>query len=160
MRLIDADELIKDIKKQCEEVCNEKKGSSWCEHVCAINDMIDWIEEAPTIEWKDIELMGYVNGEQITKIKPSKIEGHWITRDGYPHRIYCSICKVTFADEKWEVWKDGSLPRNYCPNCGSKMINQNTLIDKVGPVLEQIAETATNFFEDETISGLLEEGEE
>lgn len=148
MRLIDADELRKAFKKSLffTDV-----------HLHYAREIID---KAPTIEWKDIELMGYVNGEPITKIKPSKIEGRWIIRDGYPHKIYCSICKVTFADEKWDVWKEGSLPRNYCPNCGAKMINPITLIDKLGPVFEQIAETATNFFEDETISGLLEEGEE
>jgi hypothetical protein len=160
MRLIDADKLItaleititkSDTDFESEYLNGIKQG---------IETALEIVKIAPTIEWTDIELMGYVNGEQITKIRPSKIDGHWITRYGYPHKIYCSICKVTFADEKWEVWKDGSLPRNYCPNCGAKMINQDTLIDKVGPVFEQIAEMATNFFEDETISGLLEEGEE
>ena len=27
----------------------------------------------------------------------------------------------TFAQQHWEVWKDGTLPRNFCPNCGAKM---------------------------------------
>ena len=46
----------------------------------------------------------------------------WFVRDGYPHRVYCSLCNITFCDTRWEVWKDGSLPRAYCPNCGAKML--------------------------------------
>lgn len=133
MRLIDADEL-----KKCKVYSEERH-----EYVVAVFN----IDNAPTIEWKDIELMGYVNGEQITKIKPSKIEGEWLEDSGV---VACSLCHVIWLYRK----------TNYCPNCGARMINPKTLIDKVGPVFEQIAETATNFFEDETISGLLEEGEE
>ena len=48
-------------------------------------------------------------------------QAHWLVRDGYPHKVYCSLCHVTFCDTRWEVWKDGSLPRAYCPNCGAKM---------------------------------------
>lgn len=112
MRLIDADKLIITLNERQIEGTEEYKGLGEAKLIT---------DNAPTVEWNDIELMGYVNGKQITIIKPSKIEGHWITMDSYPHRIYCSICKVTFADEKWEVWKDGSLPRNYCPNCGARM---------------------------------------
>lgn len=133
MRLIDADEL-----KKCKVYSEERH-----EYVVAVFN----IDNAPTVEWKDIELMGYVNGEQITKIKQSKIEGEWLEDSGV---IACSICHTIWLYRR----------TNYCPNCGAKMINPKTLIDKVGPVVEQIAETATNFFEDETISGLLEEGEE
>lgn len=53
--------------------------------------------------------------------KMSERQAHWFVRDGYPHKVYCSLCHVTFCDTKWEVWKDGSLPRAYCPNCGAKM---------------------------------------
>lgn len=138
MRLIDADKLKKAFSKRLWFVSRLK---------CDETALINIIDNAPTVEWKDIELMGYVNGEQITKIKQSKIEGEWLEDSGV---IACSICHTIWLYRR----------TNYCPNCGAKMINPKTLIDKVGPVVEQIAETATNFFEDETISGLLEEGEE
>ena len=41
--------------------------------------------------------------------------------DAYPHNVYCSECYVTFAQTHWEVWEDGTLPRNFCPNCGADM---------------------------------------
>lgn len=47
--------------------------------------------------------------------------GHWCITDAWPHKVYCSVCYKTFAQENWEVWKDGSLPRNFCPNCGALM---------------------------------------
>ena len=47
--------------------------------------------------------------------------GKWEITDAYPHNVYCSECHKRFAQTHWEVWEDGSLPRNYCPNCGAKM---------------------------------------
>ena len=47
--------------------------------------------------------------------------GKWQITDAYPHNVYCSECHKRFAQTQWEVWEDGSLPRNYCPNCGAKM---------------------------------------
>lgn len=108
MRLIDADEL--------KELFPDNGEGSWTYNITAKM----YIDNAPTIEWKDIELMGYVNGEQITKIKPSKIEGHWekITyKDGtyYSHHE-CSICSFEVkAGHSYEPWF------NYCPNCGARM---------------------------------------
>lgn len=46
---------------------------------------------------------------------------HWCVTDAYPHNVYCSDCFKNFAQEHWEIWKDGSLPRDYCPNCGAVM---------------------------------------
>ena len=46
---------------------------------------------------------------------------HWCVTDAYPHNVYCSACFKTFAQGHWEIWKDGSLPRDYCPSCGAKM---------------------------------------
>ena len=48
-------------------------------------------------------------------------EGVWQITDAWPHNVYCSVCHAKFAQTHWEVWKDGSLPRNYCPNCGADM---------------------------------------
>lgn len=47
--------------------------------------------------------------------------GSWLLTDAYPHRVYCSNCYKTFAESSWEIWKDGSLPRDFCPSCGAKM---------------------------------------
>ena len=51
------------------------------------------------------------------KINKSK----WKITEAYPHKVYCAKCFKTYAQENWEVWKDGSLPRKYCPNCGAIM---------------------------------------
>ena len=47
--------------------------------------------------------------------------GHWQITDAYPHNVYCSECHMKCAQTHWAVWEDGSLPRNYCPNCGARM---------------------------------------
>lgn len=57
--------------------------------------------------------------EDSTERKPK--EGEWQITDAYPHNVYCSECHKRFAQTHWAVWEDGSLPRNYCPNCGAKM---------------------------------------
>ena len=47
--------------------------------------------------------------------------GEWQITDAYPHNVYCSECHERFAQTHWTVWEDGSLPRNFCPNCGADM---------------------------------------
>ena len=47
--------------------------------------------------------------------------GWWQITDAYPHNVYCSECHTKYAQTHWGVWEDGSLPRRYCPCCGSKM---------------------------------------
>lgn len=49
------------------------------------------------------------------------VHAEWKVTDAYPHRVYCGHCFLTYAQEQWTVWKDGTLPRKYCPNCGAKM---------------------------------------
>lgn len=48
--------------------------------------------------------------------------GKWQITECYPHNVYCSVCHTKFAQTHWTVWKEGSLPRNYCPNCGARMM--------------------------------------
>ena len=48
-------------------------------------------------------------------------KGEWQITDAYPHNVYCSECHKKFAQTHWAVWEDGSLPRNFCPNCGADM---------------------------------------
>ena len=57
----------------------------------------------------------------IACLKKVKAKGEWQITDSYPHNVYCSICHKKFAQTRWAVWEDGSLPRKYCPNCGAEM---------------------------------------
>lgn len=53
--------------------------------------------------------------------QPERKTGRWLITDAYPHNVYCSKCYKTFAQTHWAVWEDGTLPRNFCPNCGARM---------------------------------------
>ena len=59
--------------------------------------------------------------EATQPVTPKQRTGHWHITDAYPHNVYCSECHKRFAQTHWAVWEDGSLPRNFCPNCGAKM---------------------------------------
>lgn len=59
--------------------------------------------------------------EATQPVTPKQRTGHWHITDAYPHNVYCSECHKRFAQTPWAVWEDGSLPRNFCPNCGAKM---------------------------------------
>lgn len=48
-------------------------------------------------------------------------KGRWQITDAYPHNVYCPECHVKYAQTHWAVWEDGSLPRNFCPNCGEPL---------------------------------------
>jgi len=48
-------------------------------------------------------------------------QGKWKITDSYPHKVYCDKCFKTYAQANWEVWKDGTLAREFCPNCGADM---------------------------------------
>lgn len=57
----------------------------------------------------------------LPSAEPERKMGRWQITDSYPHNVYCSECHVKFAQTNWAVWEDGSLPRNFCPNCGADM---------------------------------------
>ena len=53
--------------------------------------------------------------------QPERKREKWIITDAYPHNVYCSNCYKKYAQTHWAVWRDGSLPRDFCPNCGAEM---------------------------------------
>lgn len=59
--------------------------------------------------------------EDLPSAQPERKRGRWNITDAYPHNVYCSECYTRFAQTHWAVWEDGSLPRNFCPNCGADM---------------------------------------
>ena len=99
MRAIDADALYKnlnDIRKE-EIILHGRLNNENC---CTLSTALYEIGIAPTIE-------------------PERKKGKWQITDAYPHNVYCSECHTRFAQTHWAVWEDGSLPRKFCPNCGS-----------------------------------------
>ena len=69
---------------------------------------------------EDKKTIEQIIDEQPT-IEPERKKGKWQITDAYPHNVYCSECHKKFAQTHWAVWEDGSLPRNFCPNCGADM---------------------------------------
>jgi hypothetical protein len=61
------------------------------------------------------------NFEKMRLVETERKRGHWNITDAYPHNVYCSECHKKYAQTHWAVWEDGSLPRNFCPNCGADM---------------------------------------
>ena len=100
MRAIDADALKEEIDYYIRE-------AGWGEtHNEALRWCLEFIDNQPAIE-------------------PQRKTGEWQVTDAYPHNVYCSECHKKFAQTHWAVWEDGSLPRNYCPNCGADMRGEN-----------------------------------
>ena len=79
----------------------------------ALNELDSW--QNTIVEWIATGI------EDAPSVVPSRAEGEWQITDAYPHNVYCSECHKRFAQTHWAVWEDGSLPRNYCPNCGADM---------------------------------------
>lgn len=75
-----------------------------------------------------LDNMGYtklayavMDKDRFPSVQPERKRGKWYITDAYPHNVYCSECYTRFAQTHWAVWEDGSLPRNFCPNCGADM---------------------------------------
>lgn len=85
------------------------------------NSLKEWVEEYHTSNWGiPQDEMIYAIGSAQT-IDPVK-HGKWLTTEAFPHHIYCSECSKTYIpNDRWQIWVDGDLPRDYCPHCGAKM---------------------------------------
>ena len=57
----------------------------------------------------------------VETVKNERPQGEWKITDSYPHKVYCDKCFKTYAQANWDVWKDGTLARDFCPNCGADM---------------------------------------
>lgn len=69
----------------------------------------------------DQEAFDCIVDEQPTADVRENVRGEWQITDAYPHNVHCSVCHEKVAQTHWQVWQDGSLPRNFCPNCGADM---------------------------------------
>ena len=84
------------------------------------------VEDKPSVD-KDYLMQliqeAVYDGEACAKLLDlvDRPQGEWKITDAWPHNVYCSECYKTFAQTRWEVWEDGSLPRKFCPNCGARM---------------------------------------
>lgn len=105
--------------------CNEKAEEQRSKAVRYLNggysDQIDGKsclncarEHEQLVEW----LTDYKRLKALEEQEPT---GEWKITDSYPHKVYCTNCFKTYAQANWEVWKDGTLARGFCPNCGAKM---------------------------------------
>lgn len=100
MRLIDAEELYLNIVEKGQSSKRYKIGEFWELNGAELRDVID---NQPTVDAAPVRL------------------GKWQITEAYPHNVYCSECHKKFAQTHWAVFEDGSLPRNFCPNCGARM---------------------------------------
>lgn len=132
MKLKDTDKVIEKINRLYED------SGYTSEFDTAIKTVLAIIDDAPSVDFEalgkslncqirasygscdDCELSCPRN-ELIRLLGLKRPKGEWLRTDAYPHKIYCSVCYKTFADSQWEIWKDGSLPRAFCPNCGVEM---------------------------------------
>lgn len=96
--LISREDLKKALKSNCKpELCPDYN-TAWCKACCRTNDFEDLIDEAPTVEAKDI-----------------KPQGEWIDCSEDYGYAECPFCEhlTTCGDNIDEL--------HYCWNCGAKL---------------------------------------
>lgn len=103
MRLIDADELIKQIEADAEHI-----ETPLAKMLLYAN--ISDIKHAPTIAQPKSYREGYQAGFKDAQSERKK--GKWIYNS--PVTMKCNQCGLTIKDWNWHRFK-------YCPNCGADM---------------------------------------
>lgn len=96
MRLIDADELREFWLESGENEC-----------IYDTNSMLDSIDDAPTIDLKDLQ----PHGKNMTQMHPSD-------------EFICSVCGIVIQDLARYLPEDETYYEyepNFCPNCGARM---------------------------------------
>lgn len=106
MRVINAVKLRAEAIESC-KFCH-LNGSKYCREKCEINALTKLIDDAPTVEPKQIEFKAYNDGfkdgvEQGIKLE-KRPQGRWLF----------SRC------DKCGAYHDG-MYRSFCPNCGADM---------------------------------------
>ena len=107
MRLIDADELKKELDEQMnfEENCRDS--------------VFDIIDNAPTVaevfktgSATGLRLIERPHGEWVEKVETKQLGHGWLTT----HEIVCSVCGGSGENDENipQCWK-------FCPNCGADM---------------------------------------
>lgn len=120
--LISREAVIELVKNSYYNLADEQ------EDVWAMVEDVEQIPSAdrPTVDKEyliDLVQEAVYDGEACAKLMDivDRPTGEWLVGDAWPHNVYCSVCYKTFAQAHWTVWEDGTLPRNYCPNCGARM---------------------------------------
>jgi len=97
------------------------------EREAALAVVAQWLESVFGIRESDGTTTVYKRMRAIpaADVRPV-VRGRWLQGDAYPHHVYCSNCYCTYIpNDRWQIWVDkcgdGGLPRDYCPNCGADM---------------------------------------
>lgn len=127
MRLIDADELR--VKAYTAVMLEpDENNIDYVREKRKVVDLDD-IDNAPTVDITEEQAIDKLHETgwlpMHDKEMTERPTGEWKITEAYPHKVYCDKCYKTYAQENWEVWKDGSLPRDFCPSCGAKMKGEN-----------------------------------
>ena len=94
--------------------------------------MAEYVEREAVIKEQQ-RFLGYLDNDMLNRLEiavkklplanvEKRETGEWEITEAFPHNVYCSVCHTKFAQAHWTMWKDGTLPRNYCPNCGARMV--------------------------------------
>ena len=131
MRIIDADNLKKELR-QCHECQNcPHNGQRLCRDSCYVNEFADLIDNAPTINLvvkanpdKAVAVLEMLKASdtgvlltppdvEVKVLEPERPRGKWVKEHG---NIECNLCGCWFYLSELN---DGKA--NYCPNCGAQM---------------------------------------
>ena len=113
MRLIDADELKKELAKNI---------TIWTFNVSYDGILAEIIDNAPTVDipCNDCCADTYRDGYEKGKAD-ARPQGEWLTFSTNHSIIQCSECTALLNNLRADIFKDKIGKMNFCPNCGAKM---------------------------------------